>query len=151
MYPSPLIKTVLAAGGGSFYADRGDGERLTIRGSCPTEISAAVTPTLRHSTSTRFKFVASATVTSRSKVDPADQIRTDCLGGAHCGRRLLQSRLTVDPSDKIPPRITAIDPTAPIRLDPIKPNVIRGTKATPPAIARMIFRHRSETSASSSI
>jgi hypothetical protein len=30
-------------------------------------------------------------VTNHSKVDPADQIRTKRLGGAHCGHRLSQS------------------------------------------------------------
>jgi hypothetical protein len=36
------------------------------------------------------KSVSSSPVTNHSQVDPADQIRTERLGGAHCGHRLLQ-------------------------------------------------------------
>src|ERR1700722_10429918 len=49
-------------------------------------------------------------VTNHSKVDPADQIRTARLGGAHCGHRLLQS--TDVRSERHPPSTTAIDPIA---------------------------------------
>jgi hypothetical protein len=62
--------------------------------------------------------------------------------------------LTFDPSDTIPPSTTAIDPIAATGLDPNKPSSIKSGNAMPPAIAaletNMIFRHRSETSASCS-
>jgi hypothetical protein len=62
--------------------------------------------------------------------------------------------LTFDPSDTTPPSTTAIDPSAATGLDPNKPSIAKSSNAIPPAIAafetNIIFRHRSETSASSS-
>jgi hypothetical protein len=49
--------------------------------------------------------------TNHSKVDPADQNRTERLGGTHCGHRLLQST-GARSRDTIPPSTTAIDPIA---------------------------------------
>src|SRR4051794_32392126 len=62
--------------------------------------------------------------------------------------------LALAPSNTIPPSTAAIDPIAATGLDPSKPSTINSSNAAPAMIAALDtninFRHRAETSASSS-
>jgi hypothetical protein len=94
-----------------------------------------------------------ASPTKRRSILPISSARN--LSAAAIAAMVCRNVLTFDPSETMPPSTAAIAPRATTALDPSRPSIAPSSNPAPPQIttfeARMIFRHRSAVSASSSI